>query len=579
VKLFVKTNLFLALASVSFPALLASQSASLRLSLPDRFSAMRPEVFEIERAAVAPVRPDLDQLTRCGRFLGRQGEDPALLPPKLGIDGRLHQRAGTRLAVATNGDTLRLIVECEEPFPERMGNELDDYYADDRVEMMIDLDHDHHDFFLITVWPSGDWRVESFEVSENHLAWDRRLRQQGRSLEAVPGAARTETGWRAVVDLKLPLPVDVWQVVGLNVVRRRGVDGEETTMWCPDRMNVYAPLYFGDLYLGSPPTVVRSVRLGQVCRGDNRGEMATEQAPDGLGLAAANWNFKETCRQGEYSFSDGRCAFDYWVDPLELMDAALELSLAGRHWGSYEFGWKRSILLTQRPTGRFQEPRPQPGDDDYCWKFARYVLDRLPALYREADGLTLTDGYGIRVDLRREDALEALAQVVMERLEGDDERLAGAALLLCQPGVLVSSSTGESLAHRQSGLGLLRVGAGFCNSYGELLRDLINRIRNSRGRLFQACVVNYVPGSTNTFGWPHHWLAAVRYRGGLTLLDSELGTFFVVPEEGRLATLDDLLGRPELADLSGYGLSEYFRDREIDDFMVREAGDLWELPE
>ena len=325
--------------------------------------------------------------------------------------------------------------------------------------------------------------------------------------------------------------------------------------------------------------MIASVRLGQVCWGENSGVMTAQQAPDGLELTAASWNYREETRQVSYRFAAESCAFDWWIDPHELMDAAVELSLAGRHWGGYEFGWKRSILPTHRPTGRFQEPRPSPGDEDYYWKFARCVLDRLPTLYREADGLTLTDGFGLRIDLRRADALDALAQIVMERFETDEERLAGATLLLCQQGVLVSSATGESLAHVQSGLGLLRVGAGFCNSYGELLRDLVNRVRNSRGRLFQACVVNYVPGETNTFGWPHHWLAGVRYQGGITLLDSELGTFFTVPEEGRLATLEELLERPELADQSGYGLSEYFRGRKLEDFMVREAGDLWELPD
>jgi len=45
---------------------------------------------------------------------------------------------------------------------------------------------------------------------------------------------------------------------------------------------------------------------------------------------------------------------------------------------------------------------------------------------------------------------------------------------------------------------------------------------------------------------------------------------------GKLVTLQELLERPEWADRTSYGLSEYFRDRTIKDFSIREFGDLWE---
>jgi hypothetical protein len=41
-----------------------------------------------------------------------------------------------------------------------------------------------------------------------------------------------------------------------------------------------------------------------------------------------------------------------------------------------------------------------------------------------------------------------------------------------------------------------------------------------------------------------------------------------------MATLQQLIANPELAELTGYGLSEYYRGRKLEEFMVREDGDL-----
>ena len=140
---------------------------------------------------------------------------------------------------------------------------------------------------------------------------------------------------------------------------------------------------------------------------------------------------------------------------------------------------------------------------------------------------------------------------------------------------MVSSGIGERLSQRSGGPGILRIGAAFCTSYGELLRDVVNRMENSEGNPFHASVVNCKSGPTNSFGWPNHWLTGVAYNGGITLIDAELGIFFIEPDNGRLVTLEQLLDQPELAERTAYGLSQYFLNRPLEDFHVREYGDLW----
>ena len=347
-------------------------------------------------------------------------------------------------------------------------------------------------------------------------------------------------------------------------------------MWCPDRKNVAAPLYFGDLYLGSPPLQVDEVYLDRACWGDNQGRLSATGIEGAPILALISHNHCEVYRRREYKVSGKTTDFTWPIDPHEMMHASLELEINGVRWGAYEFGWKRNILLTHRPTDRSGAPRPAAGEQDYHWKYCRYILDRLPRLDRSAEGLTLKGG-GVEVDLRRSDALELLAGIVMERFGTDEDRLAAATLLLCQQGVMVSSATGARISCQGDSLTALRVGAAFCATYGELLRDLVRQIEREDGRPFQAMVVNFVPGARNTFGWPHHWCAGAVYRDGVTLLDSELGVIYVNPGEGRLATIGELVAEPDLADISAYGLSEYFRGRTIRDFKVREQGEFWPI--
>jgi len=515
-----------------------------------------------------------------GLFTDRFGRDIASLPGKLGLDGRLYPRAASSLYAASDGKTLRLEVRCQESEPGSMHRDFDFYFPDDRVEVNLDLDHDHHGFERIAVMPDGKLRQWAYTVGENHLTSDRSFREEKSSLNVSAVTHLDTDGWTMRLDISLPdslLTPGGWAAAGLNVVRYRAVHGEETSMWCPDSNRVWAPLYFGDLYLGAPPAIIESVELGALSWGGNQGRLifAPGAAFPRL-ITAATFNYDGVFRQQEYTAQKSGLDFSFEIDPHELMRSAVVISMDGREWGRYVLGWKRGLLLTHHPTGQFAAPRPSPGEPDYQWKLSRYVLDRLPEFRRTPDGLRLVSD-SLEIDLASADPLAPLAELIARRFPDDDTRLAAAALVLCQPGVMVSSGSGERVNEPLGPVGTLRCGAAFCNSYADLLRELVSRIPDSSGQPFKSTVLCYKDGPENTWGWPHHWVAGVSYRGGLTLIDAELGVFFVNPENGRLATLQELAAHPEWADSSAHGIGEYFRGRPLSDFGVRESGDLWML--
>lgn len=559
-----------------------AQGPNLRLSLPTAPypGLLRPESPAVARTGVVPRASSLDDLTFLGLFTDRFGRKIPDLPGKLDLDGKLHPRAASSLYASTDGKTLRIEVRCQESELGMLRRDFDFYFPDDRVEVHLDLDHDHHGFERIAVMPDGKLRQWAYTVGENHLTSDRSFREVESSLNVSVVTHLDTDGWTMRLDISLPdslLAPGGWAVAGLNVVRYRAVHGEETSMWCPDSNRVWAPLYFGDLYLGAPPAIIESVELGVLSWGENCGRL--KFAPGAAlprGMNVATLNYSGVYKQQDYTAQKSGFDFSFEIDPHELMRSAVVISMDGREWGRYILGWKRGLLLTHRPTGRFTAPRPAPGEPDYQWKFSRYILDRLPEFRRTSDGLRLISD-SLEVDLAAADPLAPLSAMIARRFPDDDARLAAAALLLCQPGVMVSSGSGERVNEPLGPVGTLRCGAAFCNSYADLLSELVSRIPDSSGQPFKSTVLCYKDGPENTWGWPHHWVAGVSHCGGLTLLDAELGVFFVNPENGRLATLRELLANPGWADSSAHGMSEYFRGRPLTDFGVRESGDLWML--
>ena len=274
-----------------------SQTPNMRVQFTDDPfpGAMRPDTFEVLRVGQIPSAEDLDKLHPLGEFLSRLGKTSEELGNKLGIDGKLHPRAATRLEAAATRTHLRLVVHSREPHPRKMSRHLDTYFPDDRIDVFLDLDHDHHRFNRISVTPQGESSQQAYQVHENHLAWDRGHRKIEGSLVYHHEARIEDGGWTLQLDVELPRssnnPAAPWQVIGLNVVRYRGVGGEETTMWCPDFNRVAAPLYFGDLYFGEPPVQVKAVTLGTVSWGRNKGRLVIDSISRELKLKVTSRNY------------------------------------------------------------------------------------------------------------------------------------------------------------------------------------------------------------------------------------------------------------------------------------------------
>ena len=352
---------------------------------------------------------DIEKTTSLGTFFTRLGEQPANLGKKLGIDGDFHNRASTTLFASASHSALRLVIQCTEQFPEDMAQKLDTYFPDDRIDVFLDMNHDHSSFTRISVMPDGYCEQASYSVRENHLTWDRRHSRTREKLDFTRVCKVNQNGWTLRLDVKLPEkgsdnPSDTpWRIIGLNVVRYRSGNGEEITMWCPDYNRVAAPLYFGDLYLGNPPVTIDSVILGTVCRGMNRGILTFDRNAEGIEIDVTSHNHRELYAEERFRPDGSTCRFSWTLDPRELLNGSLRLYINGMFWGSYDFGWKRGLLLTLDPgvdNNASLSEKPSSGEEDFYWKFCRYILDRLPRFERTQDGLGVKSFGGLFIDLR-----------------------------------------------------------------------------------------------------------------------------------------------------------------------------------
>jgi hypothetical protein len=176
---------------------------------------------------------------------------------------------------------------------------------------------------------------------------------------------------------------------------------------------------------------------------------------------------------------------------------------------------------------------------------------------------------GVRIDLLEEDPLTPLARAVAERVDGFHDQLAGCALVLCQPDVMISSGTMSRLVHGASAASVMWIGGAYCDIYSMVLAGLVERVGILHGLRIRTGQFWLPAPQGAKLPWPNHWWGCAWLDHGLVLLDAELGRFYFRRDGQTLATVADLFADPHLADATATEMGDYFRLSKRSDGLVR----------
>jgi len=456
--------------------------------------------FRVQRYAVLaePVAGEpWDGVAFLGRLCGADGTEQSQDASVAGWPGSF---AVPDVGVWTGFDEANLYIKVEstEPDTESLTVGEGEIWRNDHISICIDPQHSHWRYLYIVVTPDGRCEATWQHVHYGWLAADLRpvIESQVRSIR--PQVARRRDGWAVRLTVPLAeLALDAARpgtCMGFNVNRWRAAGREMLLQWSPTYGLVHDARLFGDLYLGRPSAALREVHLGGPNWGPNRGYAVFEA--DGavdvwIELNEGLWpEWRDIQRVEPDRNGNVRVALDYIIDPRDIMEGELVLRWRSAEGGkgancpesraSFVFGWKRSVLLTHAAGREGRPGRPEAFGQDFFSSMCDWLLSRLPA-FRRVDGRYLVSD-DLRIDLLSEDPLLPMAKVICKRIESTHDRLAAAALILCQREVLVSSGAMSRVVAQCDAATVLWYGGAFCDMYSLVLAELIRRIGALQGQ-------------------------------------------------------------------------------------------------
>lgn len=449
------------------------------------------------------------------------------------------------------------------------------WWLNDRLELLLGLRNTAR-LLQIVLFPSGTAVTNLVEVRHNHLVCDVGLSISRCDLPVDFSVKRDEASLSSVFHLRLRtdtlagmLGEEPAGFVRANVMRYRAVGGEEITYWQrPGAAGFIDGRSLGFWWRRAPEFVLEGIGWKPWKWGGNEVAFTVRNAS----AKALPARLSTVSQDGAVEHVEitvppegterGSCAFR--IDPMRVLDGEWGLSM-GDAGLRFPLGWKRGfpgrfrcghgVLGTGSPAGT--SPFLEKADG---------LLRRLPAFERRAGGV-LVVADECEIDLMKPGAVGGLVRIAAERFEGRDDRLAALTLMVNDPAVFISSAALESRTRLPEGI--LASGGGMCRAASVLLAGLVSGLPGEE----PACLIHVgSPGPDS--GLPSHYFAGARRDGRVVPLDAELGRFFL-NGGGALASLDEIVADPALAEASGSGLSAWFKQPAASTLSLRAGPVYW----
>jgi hypothetical protein len=456
-----------------------------------------------------------------------------------------------------------------------------EFWMIDTNEITIDPTHDHFNYFQFVILPDGIRKSSKGWKSCGSQRWEIRGKMNELPIDQWSGTAQIgEDNWATQFTIPfstLGVRPEEGRPFGFNCMRQRCDVPWEHHYWNFTHRGFHSPFGFGDLYLNAPPRIhVEKIDLGELKLWENRGALFIRNC-SGKSISGRMEVTVSTGPKEEHTFYSGsikteipgatsepfRLPFVFPFDPREFKYQHLHVTLrdesgvqlwTGTYRGAYEHGWM--LHLDDRREGPPVE-NPGPADPDFIDKKRAWLIRKLPKFIRKttAQGapsdftLEASDG-SVVFNLMRAGALKEIADYIYSRFDNDLDRLLGATMFVHQPAVIRYAHVPTQLAGCLSPLSIMRMGNAMCSSQAEALCGIIEKMKcEATGKTYRARTVTFFA----------HVVTVAEFKGRWVHLDGSLGRFYFLPGNTELATMEELIAKPELGGQQSGNLEEMFR--------------------
>ena len=441
------------------------------------------------------------------------------------------------------------------------------YWTDDTVELMIDPKHSHRQYYMFVTSALGKKESSLMTAGQGRVRYERKVSGEPANLKWESKIKITKTEWVTLVKIpyrSLGIEMDPSMVLGINFLRNRASEGKTVTTDIFNGNSIHSPWVFNDMVLEKKSVRVEKIFLDNMYADADNILCVTIR---NIKKDTAEMILKVTVLTGEqYDYYSGNSVkFElkpeekkdisllYRLDPLEggwlkikveILEQDGKISYSGDFHASFKNGME---LAYAQPAHSFKDPKPE--DPDFYINKRRYIMSSLPLFERVNTAQGAPGDFCIRsadkkimFNLMKPGVLKKIADFIHHRFHNDIDRLLGAVYLIHQPAFMNYVNISAFVEDNLTPLSILRFQNAQCGSYADVLLGVLEKLRIGSTK---KCWTGHILGLSG------HMIMAV---------DAQVGCFFYKKGNKDLASIQDLIKDPWIADQAKNRYSRFFQD-------------------
>ena len=448
-------------------------------------------------------------------------------------------------------------------------------WKDDTCEVFLDAAHDHRHYVHLILNPAGIMEAELAEAGPGRIRLERKVSSAAFTGKWEGSVRKGKNKWEAFFAVDFAeLGIKSFEpasIMGTNFLVKSCYAGKTAIIEPFPENSSHSPWAFHDMYFTKSPVKVKGLSLGKACLSADNILTARLDCPAKTKLTASIKTFSSEDYGLYYSESasfecrkNSRINLKYRLDPHENSYAysnyqKVSFDLFDRkgnrvYNAAYMLGYSNGIRLVYGFPGKAL-PDPSPDAPDFTVRKRLYIMSHLPVFQRKNTGSFIIVSPEASFDLNDPKIFQKLAALVSGIFKHETDRLLGCTMLLHQPALLNYANLPSWSGYLEPA-SLLRQGITDCGGFAEVLAEMVSRLKRPGGGRYKTMPLSLY----GEFGGKPsgHIITLVESAGRKIPLDSSTGTFFYSRDNGKLASLDEILNDLTMAEKGGRNFSVLF---------------------